>query len=698
MPNPSIQRSKSVPCRMAETQNLPKNSLTINPRARSSNSADAVKPSWLKKVNEVRKGGSGRSLTAKEFNKRNAIQEEKRYSPRSPYYQGLTDSSKEINRQKLLAELSSTPGKDSSSLSSSSSKSNSTIKVQERSVSYFVLKSKDERASSPLKSVSSGNNNIRDPSSSETKDKRVIRTTIGEELGIHSKGVRNSGRKSKHRISQLDQGKPLRERASEMQTNIVLLPASEPPLTSVPKSSLPSPPPTPFILQTSLQDEEIEPVLSLTVSPTQTLDDENDNIKKNDITVSAEPIDKRYIWAHKHRPNALNDFLCNQSTALELKALAKIEGSIPHFIFAGLPGVGKRTMILALLCEIFGHDKVQAREKCKVFCLKGEAVSSIQVNVKESEKHVEINLSETKGYEKHIIAELINERKHKSSSRSAPCNPENCKAIILCEADKLSTDALLYIKWMIERYKGCYKVFFCCSDDTKLQPIKSIFKVVHLQKPSDDEIVSVLKFIAKQEGIELPDQMAARIASNSKSNLRQAIRSFEATWHFNTNLTENQEIKTGWEDDIAKIAKNIIEEQSPKQLYDIRGKLQNLIEHNVSAEFIFNTIVKELKSILDDQFHNEMDNLKMMYSINSNDPEQGKNDSDAVKKIVHKFMKIEEFIAKFMSWYKIFVLKKEITTPSFPKGIYSLETNSTRVIKNLCTYLFQSFNLSDKVG
>lgn len=61
-------------------------------------------------------------------------------------------------------------------------------------------------------------------------------------------------------------------------------------------------------------------------------------------------------------------------------------------------------------------------------------------------------------------------------------------AIILGEADKLSTDALLYIKWMIERYEGCYKVFFCCSDSTKLQPIKSICKVVHLQKPSDDEV------------------------------------------------------------------------------------------------------------------------------------------------------------------------------------------------------------------
>ncbi|XP_049383057.1 uncharacterized protein LOC125847490 [Solanum stenotomum] len=705
--DPLIPRSKSVPCRISETQNV-----------RSTNSDDSLKPSWHKKVDEERKRGSSSSKNSRsnnldEFNKRNAIQEEKRYSARSPYYKGLTDSSKEINRQKSLA--GSTPGKDSSLLGSStsnSSKSNLAIKVQEWSASYFVRKGKEERASSFL-NVSSGNKNIRDPSSSETK---VIRTTIGEELGIHSKGVR---RRSKSRISQLDQGKPLRERASEMQTNnIVLLPAAPapapaPPVTSPIKLSLPSPPPTPLILQTS-QDEEIGSVLlPLPASSTQNVDDEKDTTNVKDMTVPEKQIDKRFTWADKYRPNALKDFLCNRNIALELKALAETDSSIRHFIFAGLPGVGKRTMIFALLRKIYGHDKVQARDKCKVFHLKvsipyhlsfycisfdklgiqnsetkvqrpqnmkivkvpysqnafqGESVPSIKVNVKESNKHVEINLSETKGYEKHVLVQLIKERKHKSSSRSAPPNPDNCKAIILGEADKLSTDALLYIKWMIERYEGCYKVFFCCSDSTKLQPIKSICKVFHLQKPSDDEIVDVLKFIAQQEGIQLPHQMAARIASNSKSNLRQAIRSFEATWHFNTSLTENQEIKTGWEDDIAKIAKNIIEEQSPKQLYDIRGKLQNLIEHNVSAEFIFNTVFEELKSNLDDQFHKDMDILKMKYNINSSDHDQGKSDNDAVKKIVHKFMKIEEFTAKFMSWYKIFVLKKGNQNPILSKG------------------------------
>ncbi|KAM0002156.1 hypothetical protein Hdeb2414_s0339g00871931 [Helianthus debilis subsp. tardiflorus] len=102
------------------------------------------------------------------------------------------------------------------------------------------------------------------------------------------------------------------------------------------------------------------------------------------------------------------------------------------------------------------------------------------------------------------------------------------------------------------------------------------------------QIVEVLELIARKEKIELPRQLAERIAINSKKNLRQAIRSFEASWHhkfgfilliqrqmhmymgicihiYVSLLEEDQIILTGWEDDIAYIAKSIVEKQNPKQ-------------------------------------------------------------------------------------------------------------------------------------
>ncbi|XP_075486316.1 replication factor C subunit 3-like [Primulina tabacum] len=281
----------------------------------------------------------------------------------------------------------------------------------------------------------------------------------------------------------------------------------------------------------------------------------------------------------------------------------------------------------------------------------GEAVSSILVNLKVSSQHIEVNLSELKGYEKHVIAELIKEKNQKLPIPTSQHDRENCIAIILNDADKLSTDALSYIKWMLEKFKGCNKVFFCCRDSAKLYPIKPICTLVQLLEPSDEEILAVLAFIAKQEGIKLPQKLANQMTKNSKNNLRQAIRSFEATWQFNSPLKEDQSIKTGWEDKIVDIARNVIEEQSPKQLYNIRGELQNLIEHNVDPEYLFQNIVEELKKNLPDQLEEQFNNLYNDYQKNQdikrylapeNHQEEGGKRHNDPRKNVQQFMRIED--------------------------------------------------------
>lgn len=59
-------------------------------------------------------------------------------------------------------------------------------------------------------------------------------------------------------------------------------------------------------------------------------------------------------------------------------------------------------------------------------------VGSIQVHVKQSPQHVEVNLSELKGYEKHVIVELMKETQNKIPNKSAlPCSLDNCRGIYI---------------------------------------------------------------------------------------------------------------------------------------------------------------------------------------------------------------------------------------------------------------------------
>ncbi|KAK6251596.1 hypothetical protein SCA6_005601 [Theobroma cacao] len=119
---------------------------------------------------------------------------------------------------------------------------------------------------------------------------------------------------------------------------------------------------------------------------------------------------------------------------------------------------------------------------------------------------------------------------------------------------------------------------------------------------------------------------------------------------------EDQVILTGWEDDIANIAKNIVEERSPKQLYIIRGKLQILIEHDVSPDFIFKSLVEEVKKHMHENLHTQVDGLYDEYnrddeSMIESEDEMSIKVIQPVRKNMRIFLRIEEFIARFMSWY-----------------------------------------------
>ncbi|KAH6767588.1 hypothetical protein C2S52_018571 [Perilla frutescens var. hirtella] len=647
---------------------------------RSTRSAGSPVTAWSKKLGEYVKGDNKRnsSLTEEslqEFNRRNALAAA-RYNSSSPYYKGLTDFTLDINREKQsvlnpvrqsnaaspyykgLTDFSlvinkeklsgSSPGRESQAESSisSGSRSSFTVKVQEWGSSWFTTKkheiSHDGCASKTTEKAAAAKK-------AKAKEKRNDPESERENATL-------LGMKSEETMAS---EKPLRERDSEPLPMLPLSPRNTPsPESLLYPLSQETPPiaqPFPSPLPTPLSEMQIAPTSPMVVQSSAQQTPSAGGVAYENQETNTNGNESKFTWAEKYRPLRLQDFLCNSKAAVELQAVVRNcheKGEeCGHFIFEGNPGVGKRTMIWALLREAFGADKVQAREECKEFYLKGEAVESIHVNLMVSPQHTEVNFSELKGYAKHVIYELINEKNQKLSNEVLHSSPKNCRAIILYEADKLSTDALSYVKWMLEKFKGCNKVFFCCSDASKLESIKPLCRCIRLLEPTNEEVLKVLASIAIQEGIELPQQLANKITENCRNNLRQAIRSFEATWNFKSSLKGAQLIRTGWEDTIANIARNAVKEQSPKQLYKIRQELQILIEHNVAPGFVFRALTAELKIILPQQFLPQFDKLyndckknqaTTKYLASEHQLEESGKGLNDPRKNVQEFMRIEE--------------------------------------------------------
>lgn len=132
---------------------------------------------------------------------------------------------------------------------------------------------------------------------------------------------------------------------------------------------------------------------------------------------------------------------------------------------------------------------------------------------------------------------------------------------MLNEVDKLSREAQHSLRRTMEKYSASCRLILCCNSSSKVtEAIRSRCLNVRINAPTKEQvgkvllstwkmipvldqlsyalfhefvqysllqIVKVLEFIGKKEGLQLPPEFAARIADKSDRSLRRAILSFE---------------------------------------------------------------------------------------------------------------------------------------------------------------------------
>lgn len=86
------------------------------------------------------------------------------------------------------------------------------------------------------------------------------------------------------------------------------------------------------------------------------------------------------LWIDKHQPRHLNELTCHPSLTNLLNQIVQGE-NVPHMLFYGSSGAGKKTRIMAVLRAIFGEaiDKVShssflwndvvVREQSNSYCM-----------------------------------------------------------------------------------------------------------------------------------------------------------------------------------------------------------------------------------------------------------------------------------------------------------------------------------------
>jgi len=112
------------------------------------------------------------------------------------------------------------------------------------------------------------------------------------------------------------------------------------------------------------------------------------------------------LWVDKHRPTSLAKLSLHPDVTSKLIALAATD-EIPHLLFYGPPGAGKKTRVMALLREIYGAGVEKVKLEHRSFTVSSS--KTIEVTTLGSNYHIECNPSDAGNSDRFVIQEVIKE-------------------------------------------------------------------------------------------------------------------------------------------------------------------------------------------------------------------------------------------------------------------------------------------------
>lgn len=344
------------------------------------------------------------------------------------------------------------------------------------------------------------------------------------------------------------------------------------------------------------------------------------------------------LFVDKYRPNTLDKMDYHQEQAAHLKEMVA-SGDFPHLLFYGPNGAGKKTRVMALLRATYGPGVEKLRVEHRVFSL--PSGSKIELHSVASNYHLELNPSDAGIHDRHIVQDVI-----KEIAQSQPLESNSFKVVVLGEVNSLSREAQHALRRTMEKYAGTCRLILISNTLSKvLDPIRSRCLAIRVGAPSVDSISSILTGVSRKENLNLPPELATRIAVASGRNLRRSLLMLETCRVAKYPFDPKQSIQLpDWERFVSSIAQDIVKSQDAGSLLKVRSKLYEVLSHAIPPEVVLKTLVQELLKV--------MDNV-MSHSIVEHAAFYEHRVQLGSKPIFH----LEAFVAKVMALYKSYLIQ-----------------------------------------
>lgn len=219
---------------------------------------------------------------------------------------------------------------------------------------------------------------------------------------------------------------------------------------------------------------------------------------------------KEETFVMKYKPYYINDFSFHDGLLDAIKELIRLD--YLNLLFVGESSTCKTSLLYALIREYYGLSKETSLPESNILFINNLKEQGIQY--------------------------FRNEMKTFCQSHSNIYGKK--KLVVIDDIDNINEQSQQVFRNYIDKYKNNIHFISVCSNIQKvIESLQSRLHIIHLQKPTSNQITQIMNNVITQENITIDEESKQYLLSISQYSIRVLINFLEKMHIYNETITIN---------------------------------------------------------------------------------------------------------------------------------------------------------------